>query len=123
MILGLLSAIWWSLRGVGVDEYRHACAHCGKTGQAHWLGGCWRFKAVEQRTFCWCPGCKTDLCAQDDALIDDSCGPEELVWYRCTKCGQHSVWDFSHLAPFVVSKEPWITDNVEWLPFNSRSRR
>jgi len=122
-LTGLLAAAWWSIRGVGVDEYRHTCVRCGKTGQAHWLSWCVRFKPVEQRTWCWCPGCKVDLCSQDDALIDDTCGPEELVWYRCTKCGQHSLWNFNHLTPFIVSKEPWLTDNVEWLPFNSRSRR
>ena len=114
---------WW-VRGVSVGSLRTLCVRCKQTGHEHWgWNGCLRFVESKQSTHCWCPGCRIDLCTQDDALIDASCGPEDLVWYRCTRCGQHSVWNFDHIAPFVVSKEPWITDNVEWLPFNSRSRR
>lgn len=36
---------WWWVRGVqSAEDYRVLCARCGKTGQAHWAGGCRRFK-------------------------------------------------------------------------------
>ena len=116
MILGLLRVVYWSIRGVGVDEFHHTCARCGQTGQEHGLNRCWRFEPMRQTTWCWCPGCKADLCSQDGAIVDDSCGPEDLVWYKCTKCGQHSVWNFNHLVPFIESKEPWRAAHAEGYP-------
>lgn len=109
MILGLLRAAWWQLRGVSPEDYHSICGRCGQPGEAHYsLRECWRFQAQPQRTWCWCPGCGLDLVGQEKALIDGSCGPEELVWYHCTLCGQHSVWNFNHIVPFVERSGPYL---------------
>jgi hypothetical protein len=111
MILDRLYRVWrWWVRGVGKGEYRHICGRCGKTGQDHWAwGGCWRFQLQEQRFYVWCPGCKADLAGQEEACVDDVCGPDGLVWYCCTLCREHSVWAF-HEGPFarLVQRSPYL---------------
>jgi hypothetical protein len=33
---GILSKIWWLVRGVTSEHYRTLCDRCAYTGQAHW---------------------------------------------------------------------------------------
>lgn len=108
----LYRLVRWGIRGVRTEDYRAICQRCQRTGQAHWeFRGCLRFERSSQLNWCWCPGCGIDLVGQANALLDGACGPDELVWYKCA-CGQHSVWNFNHITPFVVKKGPWLEGNV-----------
>lgn len=56
-------------------------------------------KPTNQTTWCWCPGCRDDLCSNDSFLSDDERG----VHYICTQCGTESWWDFDRfLVPVTV---------------------
>lgn len=50
----------------------------------------WFRRKPKQTTWCWCPGCGTDLCSTD-AFVSDT---DDGVRYRCTSCGRPSLWDF-----------------------------
>ena len=50
-----------------------------------------------QRTFCWCPICKEDLCS-NNSFIEDT----DLVRYECSNCGCLSSWDFDAPSPILI---------------------
>lgn len=54
----------------------------------------------KQYTWCYCPGCKRDLCSMEPSpFVEDA----ELVVYRCTNCGTESRWDFdTYPCPVTV---------------------
>lgn len=58
----------------------------------------------EQKTFCWCPTCKEDLCSNNSFNPDS---PTTVpVQYECTNCGTRSEWDFNHPAPILLRAMP-----------------
>ena len=49
-----------------------------------------------QQTFCYCPLCFNELISSDSFVSD-----EDVVTYKCSKCGLVSRWDFG-IAPVPV---------------------
>lgn len=74
-----------------------------------------RFKQQEQRTFCYCPKCKNELCGTDSFVRD-----ADYVYYKCSCCGEESKWDFdTWMVPMVVDDkgEPLKENfNIEVIP-------
>lgn len=58
-------------------------------------------KKVVQRTWCFCPACKVDLCSNDSLIYDDLDKSE--VIYKCKErgCGNVSWWNFD-IAPVPI---------------------
>ena len=56
-----------------------------------------RKRVREQRTFCWCPNCKEDLCSNNSFISDT-----DLVRYICTNCSCRSEWNFDSLSPILI---------------------
>ena len=54
-----------------------------------------------QTTFCYCPGCKEDLCSNQSEFADDG----EVVRYKCP-CGADSRWLFSTPVPILLRTTP-----------------
>lgn len=50
-----------------------------------------------QTTFVYCPKCGCELISSDSFVFD-----EELVTYKCVKCGVISEWDFDSPAPILI---------------------
>ena len=76
-----------------------------KYHKGNWFSDYTRFmvrrKAVrEQRTFCYCPICKEDLCSNDSFKEDT-----DLVRYECKNCGCRSSWNFDMPAPMLVRSD------------------
>lgn len=53
--------------------------------------------APKQTTFCYCPHCRNELCANGDLLSDT-----DLVRFRCSRCGHESGWDFDAPVPLLL---------------------
>ena len=54
----------------------------------------------KQRTFCWCPVCKEDLCSNNSFISDT-----DLVRYDCSNCATISYWNFDFSSPVIVKVE------------------
>lgn len=52
------------------------------------------WKHRDQKTWCFCPICKQDLCSTDSFVSDTGHGDKNRVKYKCTRCGARSVWNF-----------------------------
>lgn len=50
-----------------------------------------------QRTFCYCSKCNNELIGSHSFVSD-----EEYVTYKCTECGNISIWDFDGLCPILL---------------------
>lgn len=57
-------------------------------------------KKEKQTTFCHCPNCKNELISSNSFVSD-----EEVVTYKCVKCGVISEWDFDAPAPILLKNE------------------
>lgn len=51
----------------------------------------------KQKTFVYCPKCNNEL-VRNGNLIKDT----DFVYYRCSKCGHESKWDFDAPCPILV---------------------
>lgn len=56
-----------------------------------------KIKNPNQRTFCYCPQCHNELISSGSFVSD-----EEVVTYKCTKCGKVSEWDFDVPCPMLL---------------------
>lgn len=54
-------------------------------------------KKEKQTTFCYCKNCKNELISSDSFVSD-----EDVVTYKCVKCGMISEWDFDAPAPILL---------------------
>lgn len=54
-------------------------------------------KKQRQTTFCYCPNCKNELISSNSFIYD-----EDVVKYKCVKCGMVSEWDFDAPAPILL---------------------
>lgn len=55
-------------------------------------------KKEKQTTFCYCPNCKNELISSDSFISD-----EDVVTYKCVKCGIVSEWNFDAApAPILI---------------------
>ncbi len=61
-----------------------------------------------QGTFCYCPVCNNELVGTKSFLKDDG-----LVWYKCSRCGSRSVWDFDFPSPLLLKYQPISKKMVE----------
>jgi len=52
-----------------------------------------------QRTWCFCPKCRNDLCSSGSFVSD-----LEWVTYRCSKCGHTSRWHFDAPVPILLDQ-------------------
>lgn len=52
-----------------------------------------------QRTFCYCK-CGNEL-VSSDSFVEDT----DYVYYKCSKCGRKSKWDFDFMCPILVESE------------------
>ena len=51
----------------------------------------------QQRTYVYCPKCNNEL-VKNGNLIKDT----DFVYYKCSKCGHESKWDFVAPCPILV---------------------
>lgn len=51
----------------------------------------------KQRTHVYCPKCRNELIANGN-LIKDT----DFVYYKCSKCGHESKWDFDTPCPILI---------------------
>lgn len=51
----------------------------------------------KQRTFVYCPKCNNEL-VKNGYLIKDI----DFVYYKCSKCGYESKWDFDLPCPILI---------------------
>lgn len=51
----------------------------------------------QQRTHVYCPKCNNEL-VENGNLIKDT----DFVYYKCSKCGHESKWDFDTPCPILV---------------------
>ena len=55
------------------------------------------FGKKKQTTFVYCPKCNNELVKNGD-LIKDT----DFVYYKCSKCGHESKWDFDTPCPILL---------------------
>ena len=53
-------------------------------------------KKIRQTCFCYCSECNNELCGSNSFVSD-----EEVVTYKCDKCGEISIWNFD-IAPVPI---------------------
>ena len=53
-----------------------------------------------QTTFCYCPNCDNELISSNSFIKDT-----DFVYYKCSKCGYESKWDFDFLCPILIKEE------------------
>ena len=51
----------------------------------------------KQKTFCYCPNCNNELISSNSFIKDT-----DYVYYKCSKCGQESKWDFDAPVPLLI---------------------
>lgn len=54
----------------------------------------------QQKTYVYCPKCRNELVA-NGYLIKDT----DFVYYKCSKCGYESKWDFDAPCPILIKEE------------------
>lgn len=93
LILSLLlffgAAFWWPLLYFALGSISVAVI-CDEIAER--MG-----RKRKQTTFCYCPECKNELISSDSFASD-----EELVTYKCTKCGCVSKWLFDAPCPILI---------------------
>jgi len=52
---------------------------------------------MKQTTFVYCPECRNEL-IKNGNLIKDT----EFVYFKCSKCGHKSEWDFNTPCPILM---------------------
>ena len=57
---------------------------------------------MKQTTFCYCPQCRNELCANENFVSDDG----ETVIYCCSQCKHVSQWFFGAPVPILISQRP-----------------
>lgn len=57
-------------------------------------------KKNRQKTFCYCPNCKNELISSH-SLENDT----DFVYFKCSKCGQKSKWDFDAPTPLLIPEQ------------------
>lgn len=55
----------------------------------------------------YCPGCRTNLCADDRNFVRDT----DLVYYRCIYCDARSKWNFDMPIPVYIGE--WVNESRE----------
>ena len=55
-----------------------------------------------QRTFCWCD-CGNELCSSN-SYQDQMCDQNRFEYYKCSKCGRESKWDFDTPVPIEINE-------------------
>lgn len=55
----------------------------------------------EQRTFCYCSNCKTELISTDSFIVDTYVNNTNVVHYNCKTCGKDSYYNFD-IAPMPI---------------------
>lgn len=80
----------------------------GTWRELHCPDGFWYRADERQRTFCYCPDCKNELCSDRDV---DCFERDGLVYYQC-RCGTESRWMFDAPVPLIIGtvKRRWVTD-------------
>lgn len=63
----------------------------------------------EQTTWCFCPGCKKDLCTGNNVIMTDT----DLVRYFCGDCNIVSVWNFDMPVPMLI--DAYYQDPNDWF--------
>lgn len=58
------------------------------------------FKKKKQNTYCYCPVCHQDLVGTNSFVKDI-----DNVYYRCSRCGCQSVWDFDSPVPLLLKHQ------------------
>jgi len=58
----------------------------------------WKAKR-NQRTFCYCPECRNELCSDESTTCYDG---GSFVTYDCGKCHTESIWDFDTPVPLLL---------------------
>lgn len=53
-----------------------------------------------QTCFCYCPKCDNELISSN-SFIEDT----DYVYYKCSKCGTKSKWDFDFPCPILLESE------------------
>lgn len=53
----------------------------------------------KQRTHVYCPKCNNEL-VKNGNLIKDT----DFVYYKCSKCGHESKWDFDAPCPILLKE-------------------
>ena len=53
----------------------------------------------KQRTHAYCPKCNNEL-VENGNLIKDT----DFVYYKCSKCGHESKWDFDAPCPILLEE-------------------
>ena len=51
----------------------------------------------KQHTFCYC-ACGNELISSNDLILDDTIS----VYYKCSKCGLITQWDFDAPTPIFI---------------------
>jgi hypothetical protein len=54
-----------------------------------------------QRTKCFCPCCDNELCGSNSWLCSQGKN-SDIEFYKCSKCGTASKWDFGAPCPILV---------------------
>lgn len=54
-----------------------------------------------QKTFCWCD-CGNELCSSN-SYVDLMNDINRYEYYKCSKCGQDSKWDFDCIVPIRIN--------------------
>lgn len=56
----------------------------------------------KQKTFCWCD-CGNELCSSDSHIgSGDPLIQLGFEFYKCSKCGEKSRWDFGSTLPYKL---------------------
>ncbi len=54
----------------------------------------------KQKTFIYCPNCHNEL-IKNGTFIKNT----DLVYYKCSKCGEESKWDFDAPTPILIQNK------------------
>lgn len=61
-------------------------------------------KYNNQGTKCFCPKCDNELCGSDSYLFFRQSSQGDFEFYKCSKCGTESKWDFDSFPfPYLVN--------------------
>lgn len=63
-----------------------------------------------QNTFVYCSECDNELISSNSFVKDT-----DYVYYKCSKCGTETKWDFDFLCPILVEYK--TVNDTEWKKY------
>ena len=69
----------------------------------------YKWQTRNQKTFCYCPICRNELCSTNSYLFYRLCEEGGFEFYKCSRCGCQSKWNFDIApAPILIENQKLV---------------